>query len=135
MTTFDPGASVVLTHGLADSPFSTAALASRPAPTMTYGLEVLVQLVIAAMATAPWSSSTRSPLARVVVTGLLARSRHVADVDAGAAVLGLARSTWTTGSQAGKDSSLDSSRPASVVGRGGRGDAGLAVLLDRDGPA
>ena len=58
MTTFEPGASVVLTHGLRCSPFSTAFLASRAAPIITEGLEVLVHDVIAAITTAPWSTST-----------------------------------------------------------------------------
>ena len=53
MTTREPGASDVLTHGLARSPRSTAFLASSPAPTSTCGLDVLVQLVIAAMTTSP----------------------------------------------------------------------------------
>ena len=53
MTTLEPGASVVLTHGLRDRPFSTAFLASSAAPIMTEGLEVLVHEVIAAMVTAP----------------------------------------------------------------------------------
>ena len=57
MTTFDPGASVVLTHGLPVSPRSTAFLASSAAPTITDGFEVLVHDVIAAITTAPWSIS------------------------------------------------------------------------------
>lgn len=48
---------MVLTHGLRVRPFSTAFLATRAAATMTYGLEVLVQDVMAATVTAPWSSS------------------------------------------------------------------------------
>ena len=39
---------IVLTHGFAFRPFSAALRASRAAPTMTDGLEVLVQEVIAA---------------------------------------------------------------------------------------
>jgi hypothetical protein len=47
-----------LTHGGVARPFSTAFLASRPAPTITDGLEVLVQLVMAAIATEPvWSGN------------------------------------------------------------------------------
>jgi hypothetical protein len=42
-----------LTHGLLVRPFSTAFLASSAAPIITDGFEVLVQLVIAATATAP----------------------------------------------------------------------------------
>ena len=57
MTTLEPGASVVFTHGLRLSPRSTAFLASSAAPIITCGLDVLVQEVIAAITTAPWSSS------------------------------------------------------------------------------
>ena len=53
MTTREPGASDVLTAGLTFSPRSTAFLASRAAPSMTLGLLVLVQLVMAAMRTLP----------------------------------------------------------------------------------
>src|SRR5213079_994308 len=53
VTTFDPGARLVFTHGLRSRPRSIAFLASSPAPTITDGLEVLVQLVIAAITTAP----------------------------------------------------------------------------------
>src|SRR3712207_8047836 len=52
---------VVFTHGLVARPRSTALRARRPAPTITCGLEVLVQLVMAASTTAPWSSSTSVP--------------------------------------------------------------------------
>ena len=51
MTTLDPGARVVFTHGLRDSPASTAFLASSAAPTMTDGFEVLVHEVMAAITT------------------------------------------------------------------------------------
>ena len=44
---FDPGGTL--------RPFSTAFFASSPAATMTEGLEVLVQLVMAAMTIEPWS--------------------------------------------------------------------------------
>src|SRR3954471_15205399 len=63
MTTFEPGASEVLTHGLTASPRSTAFLASSPAPSMTDGFDVFVQLVIAAITTAPWPSPSRSAIA------------------------------------------------------------------------
>ena len=53
MTISEPGARLVLTHGFTVSPRSTALRASRPAPIMTLGFEVLVQLVIAAITTAP----------------------------------------------------------------------------------
>ncbi len=67
MTTFEPGARLVFTHGRRVSPRSTAFFASSPAPSMTDGFEVLVQLVIAAITTAPWSSSNSVPSA--IVTG------------------------------------------------------------------
>ena len=65
MTTREPGASEVLTELPTLRPRSTAFLASRPAASMTLGLEVLVQQVIAAMTTSPWRSSTRSGLGSV----------------------------------------------------------------------
>src|SRR5271169_5614971 len=43
VTTFEPGASEVLTHGLTLRPFCTALRASSPAPSITDGLDVLVQ--------------------------------------------------------------------------------------------
>src|SRR3546814_1552107 len=51
----DPGDKEVLTHGFTLRPRSTAFLARRPAASITDGLDVLVQLVIAAMTTWPWS--------------------------------------------------------------------------------
>src|SRR6059036_3303068 len=59
VTAFDPGARLVLTHGFDCKPRSTAFLATRPAATITDGLDVFVQLVMAAMTTEPWSSSLR----------------------------------------------------------------------------
>ena len=53
MTTFEPGARLVFTHGLRVSPRSTAFFATRPAPIITLGFDVFVQLVIAAITTAP----------------------------------------------------------------------------------
>ena len=53
MTTFEPGARLLFTHGLRVSPRSTAFFATRPAPIITLGFDVFVQLVIAAMTTAP----------------------------------------------------------------------------------
>src|SRR2546428_7613156 len=50
----EPGASDVLTQAGTCSPRSTAFLASNPAAIITDGLEVFVQLVIAAMTTLPW---------------------------------------------------------------------------------
>ena len=53
MTTFEPGARLVFTHGRRVRPASTALRASSPAPSMTDGFDVFVQLVIAAITTAP----------------------------------------------------------------------------------
>src|SRR3954452_9627681 len=61
MTTLEPGARDVLTQGLRCRPRSTAFFASSPAATITNGLDVLVQEVMAATTTAPWSTSTSSP--------------------------------------------------------------------------
>jgi len=65
VTTFDPGARLVFTQGRVRSPFSTAFFATSPAPIITEGLEVFVQLVMAAITTVPscrsytpWSSRT-----------------------------------------------------------------------------
>src|SRR5512146_1224235 len=69
MTTLEPGASVVLTQGLRARPRSTAFLASSAAPTMTLGLDVLVQEVMAAMTTEPWSTSVGVPSPRGTRTG------------------------------------------------------------------
>ena len=54
MTTRDPGARLVFTHGWTVSPRATAFRAKSPAATITLGLLGLVQLVIAAITTAPW---------------------------------------------------------------------------------
>ena len=69
MTTLDPGASVVFTHGLRFRPFSTALRASSAAPTMTEGLDVFVQEVMAAITTLPWSTLVVVPSSRVTWTG------------------------------------------------------------------
>src|SRR3954471_14238183 len=53
VTTFDPGARLVFTHGLADNPRSTAFFATSPAPIITLGFDVFVQLVMAAITTEP----------------------------------------------------------------------------------
>jgi len=53
VTTCEPGASEVFTHGLTFRPFSTAFLATRPAAISTLGFDVLVQEVIEAMTTSP----------------------------------------------------------------------------------
>src|SRR5918993_5949223 len=73
MTTLDPGASEVLTHGLEVRPRSTALRASSPAASITDGLEVLVQEVMAAMTTWPWSRSKLVPSSRVTGTRLPGR--------------------------------------------------------------
>src|ERR1051326_4365966 len=105
MTTFEPGARVVFTHGLRDRPRSTAFLASSAAPIITDGLDVLVHDVIAAIATAPWSSVNDVPSDKVTSTGLLV------DPSASAASIGCPLLTPNTegGSDAGKLSSIDSS--------------------------
>src|SRR5690554_1785065 len=63
VTTLEPGANEVLTQGLRVKPSSTAFLATKPAASITLGLEVLVQLVIAAITTSPLLSSNLSLLA------------------------------------------------------------------------
>ena len=110
MTTVDPGASEVFTHGLTSSPRSTALRASSPAASITEGLEVLVQLVIAAITTRPWSSSTSVPSSSVTATGFSFRSAVAAP--AAAAWRGLPRSSlWSSpgGSEAGKEPATASS--------------------------
>src|SRR5437763_11883326 len=82
MTPRDPGASDVFTQGFASRPRSTAFLARSPAATITWGFDVLVQLVMAAMATWPWSSSNVAPPA--VVTGTRCRGRLALGIAAGA---------------------------------------------------
>src|SRR6201996_2062141 len=53
VTAFEPGASEVFAHGLRVRPRRFALRASKPAAIILRGLLVLVQLVIAAMITAP----------------------------------------------------------------------------------
>ena len=53
MTTREPGASDVFTHGLVSRPASIALRASSPAASITLGFEVFVQDVIAAITTLP----------------------------------------------------------------------------------
>src|SRR5262245_38260158 len=65
VTTFEPGARLVFTHGCRLSPRSTARFASSPAPIITLGFDVFVQLVIAAMTTDPCSSC---PMAGISAT-------------------------------------------------------------------
>src|SRR6266566_7443731 len=74
MTTLDPGARVVFTHGLRSRPASTAFFASSAAPTMTDGFDVLVQEVMAAITTEPWSTEVFVPsssVTSVAADGLL----------------------------------------------------------------
>jgi hypothetical protein len=99
----EPGASEVLTHGLRDRPLSTAFLASRAAPIITLGLEVLVHEVIAAITTAPWSISSSWP-SRDTRVGLLARPVAV-PACTGAPL----PPAWLGESEAGNDSSTASS--------------------------
>src|SRR3954454_808441 len=110
MTTFEPGAREVFTHGLRLRPRSTAFLASSAAPIITDGLEVLVHDVIAAIATAPWSTSTSSP-SMATVTGELGRppSFGAAEGRRGAPL----PSAWLGESDAGNDSATASSYPFS----------------------
>src|ERR1700684_3103684 len=61
-TAREPGESDALTHGLLARPRATAFLATRPAVISSPGLAVLVQLVIAAMATAPSGTTDRAGL-------------------------------------------------------------------------
>src|SRR5436309_8323986 len=53
VTTFEPGARLVFTHGFRDKPRSTAFFASKPAAIITLGFDVFVQLVMAAITTEP----------------------------------------------------------------------------------
>src|SRR5262245_26111979 len=102
MTTLDPGARLVFTHGLASSPRSTAFLASSAAPTITCGLDVLVHEVIDAITTAPWSNSNVVPSGSTQRVGLWTLMLLAREFDAG-------------GSEAGKLSSLSSSTPSSAT--------------------
>src|ERR671933_1784102 len=110
MTTLDPGASVVFTHGLLVNPRSTAFLASSAAPIITWGLEVLVHDVIAAMTTWPWSTKVSVPSSMTTRVGFEGRS----GTWSGTAWCGLPASplpcgNGLTGSDAGNDSAEASS--------------------------
>src|ERR1700721_4109988 len=70
MTTLEPGASEVFTQGLLARPFSTAFLASSAAATMTEGLEVFVQEVMAAITTEPGSTSVWVPSSMMTWVGV-----------------------------------------------------------------
>src|SRR3954452_6371561 len=77
VTTFDPGASDVFTHGWRCRPRARALRASRPAPSMTDGFDVFVHDVIAAITTWPWSSLNDAP-SSVTSTAVAERSASVA---------------------------------------------------------
>src|SRR5271169_4169447 len=112
MTTLDPGASVVFTQGLLASPASTAFLASSAAPTITDGLEVLVQDVIAAITTEPWSMVTLVPSSRVTPVGV---DTSVVSAEAGGGPASSSALSWVSvaiGSEAGNVSAT----PLSVSG-------------------
>src|SRR4028118_782294 len=100
MTTLDPGASVVFTHGLLTSPRSTAFLASGAAPIITCGLEVLVQEVIAAITTWPWSTSVSVPSSMTTRVGF--RVPSFAPVPAAAARAGVRCPSARAGAGAGR---------------------------------
>src|SRR5918998_1113676 len=123
MTTLDPGAREVLTHGWEVRPRSTALRARSPAASITDGLEVLVQEVMAAMTTWPWSRSKLPPSSRVTGTRLLGRplapvgsgSNQPAGVGQGDPVLGPAGA-----GQAGHDRAQVELDRLGVAGLGGR---------------
>src|ERR1017187_440386 len=125
MPTLEPGASEVLTQGLRLSPRSTAFLASSAAPTMTEGLDVLVQEVIAAITTLPWSTEVWVPSSSVTRAGRDA----------------LVRSPEATGSEAGNVPSRSFSRRDSEPWFGGPArkadlaSAGAIRSCGRLGPA
>src|SRR5579884_3411321 len=102
MTTLDPGASDVFTHGLRVRPRSTAFLASSPAPTITNGFDVLVHEVIAATTTAPWSRSNSVPSPSRTRVGRLGRPPPAAGAPAGSSWL--PAELTAGGSLAGNDS-------------------------------
>src|SRR5215207_8783358 len=104
VTTLDPGARLVFTCGSTFRPFSTAFLASSPAPIMTDGFEVFVQLVIAAMTAEPCVMYTSSPSS---VTVAPSPGSPLITLGDGAPIGSGAVSPYTSGSGgslAGKDS-------------------------------
>ncbi len=78
VTTREPGASDVLTHGLVSRPASTAFFASRPAASITAGFDVFVQLVIAAITTEPWRTAPSLSATGSSVPGSTVSSRSTA---------------------------------------------------------
>src|SRR5262249_10660462 len=71
-TTFEPGARDDFTHGLVLRPLFTAFRASKPAASITEGFDVFVQLVIAAITTAPFLSAKVLPLYSTLTPSSLA---------------------------------------------------------------
>ena len=61
MTTLEPGAIDVLTHGFTLRPFAFALRARSAAASITDGLDVFVQLVMDAMTTSPSLRVTSAP--------------------------------------------------------------------------
>ncbi len=111
MTTLEPGATEVLTHGLDVRPLSTALRASSAAASITDGLDVLVQEVIEAIETAPWSSSNSRPSAVLTLTLLDGRPLDFGPCACGATSLRCDEEAVNEGeSEAGKLSSIASSR-------------------------
>src|SRR5882724_8092638 len=76
VTTLEPGARLVFTHGFRVRPRSKAFFATRPAPIITLGFDVFVQLVIAAITTAPCSRAavTANVRSRCAAGGRYGRS-------------------------------------------------------------
>src|SRR3954447_17535090 len=110
MTTLDPGASVVFTHGLAVRPRSTAFLASSAAPIITCGFDVLVQEVIAAITTWPWSTKVSVPSSMTTRVGFELRSPTGPwEAPCGLPESPLPCANGLTGSDAGNDSAEASS--------------------------
>src|SRR5207253_10664310 len=68
------------THGLRSSPFSTAFFATRPAPIITLGLDVFVQLVMAAMTTEPCSIAACGGAATAVPPPELRSEEHTSEL-------------------------------------------------------
>src|SRR5215468_7747396 len=81
-TTCEPGASEVLTHGLTVRPLAVALRASRPAPIITLGFDVLVHEVIAAITTSPCPRSwpRLSIGTRLLISPPLPNSLSIEDV-------------------------------------------------------
>src|ERR1700728_4502990 len=111
MTTLEPGASVVFTHGLRSSPASTAFLATSAAPIMTDGLDVFVHDVIAAMTTDPWSTDVVVPSSSVTSTGAEARPLAAAGRSGSGSTTPFF--SGVNGSDAGNGSAISSSSASS----------------------